>query len=101
LDNAVKYNKEGGRIEVFCGQDDTPEMVRVEVADTGGGIPEEELPYVFEKFRRASADQHVQGSGLGLAIARQLITSMGGEIWVTSKPGKGSRFAFRLPKTPS
>jgi len=101
LDNAVKYNKEGGRIEVFCGQDDSPEMVRVELADTGGGIPQEELPYVFEKFRRASAHQYVKGSGLGLAIAKQLITSMGGEIWVTSKPGEGSRFAFRLPKAPS
>jgi len=100
VDNAVKYNREGGRIEISCGKDDSPDMVRVEVADTGGGIPDAELPYVFEKFRRASSDKQAKGSGLGLAIARQLISSMGGEIRVSSTPGEGSRFSFRLPKAP-
>ena len=100
VDNAVKYNKQGGRIEVSCGKDESTDMVRVDVADTGKGIAEADLPYVFEKFRRASEDQYTKGSGLGLAIARQLICAMGGEIWVTSTPGEGSCFSFRLPKAP-
>ncbi|MFC1614238.1 ATP-binding protein [Gemmatimonadota bacterium] len=100
LDNAVKYNRDGGRIEVCCGKDDSPDKVRVDVVDTGNGIPEDELPYVFEKFRRASSDYQVKGSGLGLAIVKQLMTSMGGDIRVSSKSGEGSCFSFRLPKAP-
>ncbi|MBN2289962.1 MAG: PAS domain S-box protein [Candidatus Glassbacteria bacterium] len=98
VDNALKYNREGGRIEVNCGEDERPGMVRVDVRDTGCGIAEADLPYVFEKFRRASANSQVKGSGLGLAIARQLIDSMGGGIWVASTQGEGSCFSFRLPK---
>jgi signal transduction histidine kinase len=73
----------------------------VSVADTGQGIPPEDLPYVFERFYRAdkSRARASGGSGLGLAIARQLIEAHGGRIWVESQPGAGATFSFTLPQT--
>jgi len=70
----------------------------VDVADTGKGIAAEELPFVFDKFRRACSVESMKGTGLGLAIARELISAMGGEIWAESELGKGSVFSFRLPR---
>jgi len=96
LVNAIKYNKERGRIEVRAGREG--EKFRVDMTDTGQGIAAEELPFVFDKFRRASSLESIQGTGLGLAIARELISAMGGEIWAESELGKGSVFSFRLPE---
>ena len=98
LVNALKYNQEGGRIDVSASREG--DKIRVDVADTGQGIAEEELPFVFEKFRRASSVEGMKGTGLGLAIARELISAMGGEIWAESELGKGSVFSFRLPGAP-
>jgi signal transduction histidine kinase len=68
------------------------------VADTGPGIPSEDLTTIFEKFRQAnSKPSQVEGTGLGLAIAKQIITRHGGKIWVKSVPGSGSTFIFVLP----
>ena len=94
--NAIKYNRENGRIDISTTEEG--DKIRVDVADTGEGIAAEYLPVVFDKFRRASSKEGVKGSGLGLAIARNLLSAMGGEIWVESEPGKGTCFSFRLPK---
>ena len=75
------------------------EAVRVVVADTGPGIPAEELPLVFERFYRVdpSRSRETGGVGLGLTIARQLVVSHGGTIAAESTPGQGTRFIFELP----
>ena len=75
--------------------------MRVTVADTGEGIPAEELPHVFDRFYRVdpSRSRATGGVGLGLTIAKQLIAAHGGAIRVESSPGEGSRFIFDLPLT--
>jgi signal transduction histidine kinase len=70
----------------------------VQVADTGTGIPEEHLPYLFNPFYRVTGDS--KGSGLGLAIVKTIVETHGGRIWVNSIYGKGSTFTFTLPKYP-
>jgi signal transduction histidine kinase len=74
-------------------------VVRVSVADTGVGIPAEDVPHLFEKFYRV--DQHkklAQGTGLGLNLVKQIIETVhGGKMAVTSEPGKGSVFTYSLP----
>jgi signal transduction histidine kinase len=74
-------------------------MVRVTVADTGIGIPPENLPYIFERFWRGEKSRSRASSetGLGLAIAKQLVEMHGGAIGVESAPGAGSEFWFTLP----
>jgi signal transduction histidine kinase len=96
LDNAIKFTAPGGRVVVSV--DDQ----KVTVADTGSGIPADELPHVFERFYRGDrsrARQGTDGSGLGLAIAKAIVEAHGGQISVTSAPGKGATFRFTLPST--
>jgi two-component system sensor histidine kinase BaeS len=69
-----------------------------EIADTGYGIPPEELPYIFERFRRVKQlEDKASGTGLGLAITKALAEHHGGSITVWSERGKGSKFTVRLP----
>lgn len=74
-------------------------MLRVTVADTGTGIPPEDLPYIFERFWRGekSRSRVGGGAGLGLTIAKQLVEMHGGTTGVESTPGEGSKFWFTLP----
>jgi PAS domain S-box-containing protein len=98
LDNALKYSRNGGTVTV--GVERKEDRVEVSVADQGIGIPQAEQEQIFRKFYRgADADQRVGsgGTGLGLFIARGLVTAMGGRIWVESREGEGSTFAFELP----
>jgi PAS domain S-box-containing protein len=98
LDNALKYSRSGGTVTV--GVERKEDRVEVSVADQGIGIPQAEQEQIFRKFYRgADADQRVGagGTGLGLFIARGLVTAMGGRIWVESREGEGSTFAFELP----
>ena len=97
LDNAIRHTPAGGVVTVTAGHHDGG--VRVEVADTGSGIPPDALPHVFDRLYRAdpSRDRATGGSGLGLTIARQLVEAHGGTIWAESEPGQGSRFGFDLP----
>lgn len=97
IENAIKFTDEGEvRVRAFMPMQN---KIAIEVTDTGSGIPEEQLPDIFEAFRRASnyAHREHQGAGLGLSIAKQIITSMGGEITVTSALDAGSTFTIWLP----
>ncbi|MDT8418865.1 MAG: PhnD/SsuA/transferrin family substrate-binding protein [Desulfuromonadales bacterium] len=94
--NAIKYSPGGGDIEVSLSHDDGNCLVSVE--DAGIGMSEEEVARVFDRFYRSEkVDPTVRGLGLGMCIARQIITSHGGEIWVESRPGEGTRVSFTLP----
>jgi len=98
LDNAVKYTPKGGRVTVAVWESE--EWARIEVADTGIGIPEDQLPLVFERFHRADKARASSGAGLGLAIARQIAEVHGGRIEIESTPGEGSAFTLSLPRGP-
>ena len=97
LDNAVKYSPEGGRVTIKIAEEDG--SVGVEVADTGIGIPEDQIPHVFERFYRAEEARSTEGLGLGLSIARQIAEDHKGSIEVRSKPGEGSTFIIRIPRS--
>ncbi len=102
VSNALKYTPDGSRVEVRCGWGETPETVLFEVIDNGPGISEDDLPYIFERFRRlgGARSRRVRGTGLGLHITRMLVESLGGRTGVESTPGEGSRFWFELPRVP-
>jgi signal transduction histidine kinase len=97
LANAIKHTPAGGTISVSIRKEDN--MLKVAVADTGEGIPAEDLENVFERFYRVdrSRARNEGGSGLGLTIARRIVESHGGKIWVVSELEKGSTFTFTLP----
>ena len=98
LDNAVLHSPTNGRIAITARESDN--QVEVAVADTGEGIPPDELSKIFERFYRVekSRARATGGSGLGLTIAKRLVEAHGGKIEVKSEVGKGSRFAFTVPK---
>jgi signal transduction histidine kinase len=97
LDNAVAHTGKGGEITLAVQEKNA--MVYVSVADTGEGIPAEELPMIFERFYRVdkSRTRATGGSGLGLTIVKRLVEAHGGTITVESHIGKGSTFTFSLP----
>ncbi|ADV83025.1 sensor histidine kinase [Terriglobus saanensis] len=94
LDNALKYTPEGGVVTVSLGR--VAQRLCLEVRDTGIGIPEEELPYIFDRFYRAdtSRNRDQGGSGLGLAIAKWILQAHHAEITVSSNLGRGSTFSL-------
>lgn len=94
IHNAIKFTP-AGRITVSARTDG--DALRVSVEDTGVGIPESELPRVFERFYKTDRARRSEGTGLGLAIAKHVVQAHGGTIAVASQPGKGSRFEFTLP----
>ena len=93
LSNAVKFTGEGGRISVSATNLDGE--VQVAVADTGVGIPREDLKRVFELYRQLGSSK--DGLGLGLYISKAIVEMHGGRIWASSSPGAGSRFFFTVP----
>ncbi|WP_457280532.1 7TM diverse intracellular signaling domain-containing protein [Polaromonas sp. P5_D5] len=95
LSNAVKYSPLGGLVRFTVSIDQG--MTVMEVADEGIGIPEDELPHLFESFHRASNVGTIQGTGLGLAIVRNAVDIHGGSIDVHSSAGSGTTFIVRLP----
>lgn len=96
VSNAVKYTPEGGKVTVWLGRED--EQAAVTVVDNGYGIPTEELPYIFDRYRRVKKHKNVAiGTGLGLAITKALVESHHGRILVTSEEGVGSSFTVLLP----
>jgi two-component system phosphate regulon sensor histidine kinase PhoR len=96
VDNGIRYNRDGGSVTV----DTAPEGdgVRVRVEDTGVGIPEADLPLVFQRFyrvRRGSGPE--AGSGLGLAIVKHLVRALGGTVSLTSREGEGTQVTILVP----
>ncbi len=97
LDNAVKYSNPGGSVVIRASEKD--DEVILEIRDSGRGIQQEKLPFIFDAFYRAAHDQ--KGTGLGLAISKTIIEAHGGRMWVESIVDSGSIFCFSLPKTDS
>ena len=97
LDNAVRYTPDGGKIEVNWGRG--KDFVIIEVRDNGVGIPESDLPRIFERFYRVDKARSKQlgGTGLGLSIVKHLAQAMNGTITATSQVGKGTSFTLQLP----
>lgn len=95
FDNALKYTPPGGQVRLACRRRGSTAVF--EVADTGVGIPAEELPRIFDEFYRVRQAPASEGAGLGLAIVRRLVLAMGGRIDVVSRSGAGSTFSVELP----
>ncbi|MEQ1905441.1 MAG: heavy metal sensor histidine kinase [Pirellulaceae bacterium] len=100
LNNAIQYNHEGGEVEIFTKTRDGHAVLGVR--DSGEGIPESELPRLFDPFYRVdtSRSRNLGGSGLGLAICKRIVDAHGGEIHVESQPQRGSTFEIRFPIAP-
>ncbi|MFN9265793.1 MAG: ATP-binding protein [Acidobacteriota bacterium] len=99
VDNALKYTPENGTIQLGVRQLSPQPFVEVYVKDSGIGIPQEDLPRLFERFYRVdkARSRELGGTGLGLAIVKHLVRAQGGEVRVTSVVGQGSEFSFTLP----
>ncbi len=100
LDNATKFTPEKGRICIRA--IDKGKDIQIEISDTGIGIPQKHLPRLFERFYRVdkARSRELGGTGLGLAIVKHIVQVHGGKVGVESKPDKGSKFFFTLPKNP-
>jgi two-component system sensor histidine kinase BaeS len=98
LANAARYCRPGDRVSVALSTQDATGLVTV--ADTGPGIPPDELPHVFRRLWRGRGSSVVAGSGIGLAVVRELVTAHGGTVTADSTPGSGTRFTIRLPLLP-
>lgn len=99
LINAVKYTGTDGCVDISATADE--ESVTVCIADTGAGIPEKDLPRIFERFYRVekTRSRDFGGTGLGLSIVRKVVEGHGGKIWIESEPGSGTKVYFTLPGT--
>ncbi|MEL7610335.1 MAG: ATP-binding protein [Bacillota bacterium] len=95
LDNAMRYTPEGGKIRIIVREG---ERLAVSVCDTGCGIPQKDLPYVFERFYKVDKSRKEGGTGLGLSIAQHIVEKLGESISVQSEEGKGTCFTFTLKK---
>ena len=97
VSNAVKYNQRGGRVDITGGE--RGGNIFVTVSDTGLGIPEEDLPRIFERFYRVdkARSREKGGTGLGLAIAKEIIETYGGSISVRSQEGRGTSMTMTFP----
>ena len=99
LSNALKFTGAGGRVTLAVSVDADPGWLRLEVSDTGAGIPPEQLAKIFDKFFQADnqGSASAKGTGLGLAITREIVDAHGGHIDVASEVGRGSRFTIVVP----
>jgi signal transduction histidine kinase len=96
LDNAMRHTDEGA-ITVTCSVEG--DSLVIEVADTGEGIPERDIPYVFERFYRADAARarDTGGSGIGLAVSRRIVEDHGGKVFARNRASGGAIVGFSLP----
>jgi signal transduction histidine kinase len=98
ISNAVKFCDRGaGQITIALRE--LPGALQVDVADNGPGIPRQQQELIFEKFRQGGdpMTEKPQGTGLGLPISRQIVSHLGGRLWVQSEPGRGATFSFTVP----
>ncbi len=98
ISNAIKYNKEGGRVDCFIKEKD--DCYIISISDSGIGMTEEEMEKLFNDFVRIKniKTKNISGSGLGLSIVKKIVDSYNGDVTVTSIPDKGSTFTITLPK---
>ena len=99
LENAIKYTPPEGKIEINCKRKRNSNLLQVSVSDTGIGVPEKDLPNIFNDFFRAENAKSfdIDGTGLGLSMVKQIINGLGYDITVKSRIGKGTTFIFDLP----
>jgi signal transduction histidine kinase len=97
IDNAIKYTPSGNITARLTGDNS---VIQLQVSDTGPGIPQEDIPHLFQKFYRvdSSLTRTVGGTGLGLFISKKIIEMYNGRLWVESQLGKGSTFFINLPR---
>jgi len=95
IDNAVKYTPIKGKIDIVLNKNKYQAIL--EIKDNGIGIPQKDIPHIFDRFYRGSTKEKTLGSGLGLAITKTIINSHRGEIEVKSKIGNGTVFTINLP----
>jgi two-component system OmpR family sensor kinase len=95
LDNALKFSRPGDHVELRASEDGA--SVVIEVADTGPGLPDEDLPHIWEELYRGQGARGVPGSGLGLALVLSILQRHGGQVTVRSRAGQGTVFTVRLP----
>jgi signal transduction histidine kinase len=105
LSNAIKFTSKDGRVSLLASSVDDPidhstQRVQIVVSDTGCGIPEADLPFVFDPYRQAASNNQNKGVGLGLAIVKRIIDGHGGTIAVDSKVGRGTTFTIELKTAP-
>jgi Na+/proline symporter/signal transduction histidine kinase len=100
VSNAIKFcDKTTGKIDVEVSTQE--DVLLVSVSDNGRGVPEDVMSSIFEKFHQSAgtSEDKPQGSGLGLAICREIVTFLGGEIWVANQPAGGAKFSFTVPRS--
>jgi two-component system OmpR family sensor kinase len=95
VDNALKFTKSGDTVEIRAFEADSE--VVIEVADTGSGVPHDEVEHIWEELYRGNQARGIPGSGLGLALVRAIAERHGGAVSLRSRSGQGSVFTFRLP----
>ena len=101
LDNAIKFNKQGGKILIRAEKESSSSQIRVEIEDTGVGISQETIPRIFERFYRVdkARSRQVGGTGLGLSIVKHILEAHRGKIICESQINRGTKFSFWLPST--
>ncbi|MGH9372584.1 MAG: sensor histidine kinase, partial [Vicinamibacterales bacterium] len=99
LDNALKYTPEGGRVEITAAREGADAVLTL--ADTGVGIPADELPFIWDRLYRGDKSRSTRGLGLGLSLVKAIVEAHKGHVDVHSTPGAGARFIIRLPAGPS
>jgi signal transduction histidine kinase len=101
LDNALKYGGRTGKVEVSIQADETIDRMHVTIADHGPGVSEADRARLFTRFTRGESQTSGDGTGLGLYVSRQLLLTMGGELWLEPvQPGLGAAFTVSLPGEP-
>jgi two-component system sensor histidine kinase BaeS len=95
LTNALKFTPAGGRVTISTGTNGTEAVLRV--TDTGGGIPADDLPRIFDRFFRGQQAAQISGSGIGLTVAAELVQAHGGRLAAASRPGHGTQMTLSLP----